>query len=261
MRGQVIYDSAALEALFENYPLFPHNPHLLKHHIYGDYNMMISVIRTLILYLFITVAVRLMGKRQIADMQPNELVVTLLISEIAAIPLQDPARPLFDGILSIFILVVLEILMSVLPMKSNLLRKWLSGNSVVIIRDGKIDQRAMKNVRMTVLDLIEMLRIQNIFDLSTVAFAILEVNGNLSVLLRSDEMPVTKKDIGKTVKNSALPLPVICDGKIVKESFRPLKIEKRDLNRLLRGKKAKDIFLMTLDGNQNSMTVLKEQNQ
>lgn len=223
--------------------------------------MMISVIRTLILYFFITVAVRLMGKRQIADMQPNELVVTLLISEIAAIPLQDPARPLFDGVLSIFILVALEIIMSVLPMKSNLLRKWLSGNSVVIIRDGKIDQRAMKKVRMTVLDLIEMLRIQNIFDLSSVAFAVLEVNGNLSVLLRSDEMPVTKQDIGKTAEDSSLPLPVISDGKIVKESLESLNMLENDLRRLLKGKNTKDIFLMTVDRKENCVTVLKEKNK
>lgn len=223
--------------------------------------MMISVIRTLILYFFITVAVRLMGKRQIADMQPNELVVTLLISEIAAIPLQDPARPLFDGVLSIFILVALEIIMSVLPMKSNLLRKWLSGNSVVIIRDGAIDQRAMKKVRMTVLDLIEMLRIQNIFDLSSVAFAVLEVNGNLSVLLRSDEMPVTKQDIGKTAEDSSLPLPVISDGKIVKESLESLNMRENDLRRLLKGKSTKDIFLMTVDRKENCVTVLKEKNK
>ena len=221
--------------------------------------MMISMARTLILYFFITLAVRLMGKRQIGDMQPNELVVTLLISEIAAIPLQDPARPLLDGIISIFILVVLEIIMSVLPMKSNLIRKWLSGNSVIVIKNGEIDQRAMKKVRMTVLDLIEMLRIQNVFDLSSVAFAVLEVNGNLSVLLKSSETPVTKQDIGKVKEESTLSLPVISDGKIIKESLSPLQMNQKDLQRLLKGKKKTDIFLMTADSKNNTTIVLKEQ--
>ena len=250
-----------LRAFLSDFNHSLHKSIILQYHKYGDYKMMICMMRTLILYLFITVAVRLMGKRQIADMQPNELVVTLLISEIAAIPLQDPARPLFDGIISIFILVVLEIIMSVLPMKSNLLRKWLSGNSVVIIRDGKIDQRAMKKVRMTVLDLIELLRIQNIFDLSTVAFAVLEVNGTLSVLQKSNELPLTKKDVGKSSEVSTLPLPVISDGKIIKESLKPLALQQNDLNRILKGTKIKDVFLMTLDRKENSITVLKEKNQ
>ena len=104
-------------------------------------------------------------------------------------------------------------------------------------------------------------RIQNIFDLSSVAFAVLEVNGNLSVLLRSDEMPVTKKDIGKTAEDSTLPLPVISDGKIVKESLESLNMRENDLRRLLKGKKTKDIFLMTADRKENCVTVCKEKNK
>ena len=221
--------------------------------------MITSMIRTVILYFFITLAIRLMGKRQIGDLQPNELVVTLLISEIAAIPLQDPSRPLSEGIVAIFILVVLEIIMSILPMKSMRIRKWISGSSVVIIKNGEIDQKAMKKVRMTVLDLIEMLRMQNIFDLSTVAYAVLEVNGNLSVLLKDCEMPVTKKDMNLKREESDLPLPVISDGKTVSESLSALQIQPKEFESILAGKKESEIFLMMLDKNKNALTVFEEE--
>ena len=146
--------------------------------------------------MFLTLGVRLMGKRQIGDMQPNELVITLLISELAAIPLQDTGQPLLFGITAIFMLVVLEISMSVLAMKSKTFRRLTSGKSVVVIKNGEVDQAAMKSVRMTVLDLVELLRGQNVFDISTVAFAVLEVNGDLSVLLKSPEQTATAKDLG-----------------------------------------------------------------
>ena len=182
-------------------------------------------------------------------MQPNELVITLLISEIAAIPLQDTAQPLAFGILAIFMLVVLEITMSVLTLKSLRIRKLMSGKSVVIIKNGVIDQHAMKKVRMTVLDLIELMRGQNVFDISTVAFAVLEVNGNLSVLLKKSEQPATVKDLRIKTEPEALPLPVITDGKIIIESLNALGISQNQLERKLKANQTqvKDVFLMTLD--------------
>lgn len=194
-----------------------------------------------------------MGKRQIGDMQPNELVVTLLISEIAAMPLQDTSQPLLLGIVAVTVLVVLEIVISVLSMKNLRIRQLLSGKSVVVIKNGVIDQEAMKKVRVTVLDLIELLRGQNVFDISTVAFAVLEVNGDLSVLLKSSEQPATATDV-KVQKNDALlPLPVITDGKILDSSLASLQIDNRELDRILKANKVsyKDIFLMTLDKDGN----------
>lgn len=217
--------------------------------------------RTAILYFVVTIAIRLMGKRQIGDMQPNELVVTLLISEIAAIPLQDSDQPVLLGIIAIFVLVFLEIVVSVIAMKSFSVRKILNGKSVVIIKNGVIDQKAMSDVRMTVVDLIELLRGQNIFDIKDVAFAVLEVNGDLSVLLKSDAQPVTLKDIEikKNHENQALPLPVISDGKIVYESLTALQTTKEKVLKLLKQNKTdlKGVFLMTLDRNGNN-TIIKK---
>lgn len=221
--------------------------------------MISTVLRTIILYLTVTIAIRLMGKRQIGDMQPNELVVTLLISEIAAIPLQDTDQPVSIGIAAIMVLVFLEIIISILSMKSFTVRKLLNGRSVVIIKNGVIDQQAMRDVRMTVVDLIELLRGQNVFNIADVAFAVLEVNGNLSVLLKKDTQPVTVKDIKLNLPDDVLPLPVISDGKIVYESLDALDKKPQDIYKMLKSKRttAKQVFLMTLDRDGNHTIIQK----
>ncbi len=224
--------------------------------------MITTIIRTIILYVFVTFAIRVMGKRQIGDMQPNELVITLLISEIVAIPLQDISQPILSGVVAIFMLIVLEIVMSCLSLKSVKIRKFMSGNSVVIINNGIVDQNAMKNVRMTVLDLVEQLRGQNVFDISTVAFAVLEINGNLSVLLKSGDQPATVKDMGIKKEKAALALPVISDGKILGDSLKALNITTDALNKKLRANQttASEVFLMTLDRYDNISIVKKGSN-
>lgn len=228
------------------------------YNIFGD-KMITVILRTAIIFIFVTLAIRIMGKRQIGDMQPNELVITILLSEIAAIPLQDTTQPLLNGIIAILVLVVLEVLISVLALKSNWVRKIMNGQSVVIIKNGVIDQSAMKKVRMTVLDLIEQLRIQNVFDISTVAFAVLEVNGELSVLLKSKHQPATVKDLDKKKTETALlPLPVITDGKLIQESIQALEITAVEVEKILKNNNTKlnNVFLLTLDRKQN-MTLIK----
>lgn len=224
--------------------------------------MITTIIRTVILYIFVTFGIRLMGKRQIGDMQPNELVITLLISEIAAIPLQDTSQPLLNGIMAIFMLVILEIVMSVLAMKNQYIRKIMSGKSIVVIKNGVIDQSAMKNVRMTILDLIELLRGQNVFDISTVAYAVLEVNGNLSVLLKAEKQPATVGDLNIKPQEEAMFLPVISDGKIIKESLKALQSNKNEIEKKLKKEKvnANNVFLMMLDRNGNYTIVKKRDN-
>lgn len=211
--------------------------------------MIITITRTIVLYIFVTLGIRLMGKRQIGEMQPNELVITLLISEIAAIPLQDTSQPILNGVVAIFMLVILEIIISVITMKSLYVRKIMNGKSAVIIKNGVIDQNMMRQVRMTVIDLVELLRGQDVFDISTVAYAVLEVNGNLSVLLKSSEQPVTVKDIDIKKEKATLPLPVISDGKIIRESLDALEISEEDIKSTVKKNSTdiKDVFLMTMD--------------
>ena len=144
-------------------------------------------------------------------------------------------------------------MISVLSMKSRFMRKIMNGKSAVIIKNGVIDQQMMKSVRMTVLDLVELLRGQDVFDISTVAFAVLEVNGNLSVLLKSAEQPATVADLKIEKKKALLQLPVISDGKIVKESLDFVGADEKDIRKKLKGDNVADVFLMTMDreGNHN----------
>ncbi len=223
--------------------------------------MIITITRTIILYIFVTLGIRLMGKRQIGEMQPNELVVTLLISEIAAIPLQDTSQPILNGVVAIFMLVILEILISVISMKSLFMRKIMNGKSAVIIKNGVIDQQMMKSVRMTVLDLVELLRGQDVFDISTVAFAVLEVNGNLSVLLKSSEQPATAADLNVKKDKALLPLPVISDGKIIKESLEAIGTDESSVLKMLKGDNVSDIFLMTMDRDGNHSIIKQRKKQ
>lgn len=204
-----------------------------------------------------------MGKRQIGEMQPNELVVTLLISEIAAIPLQDTSQPILDGVVAIFTLVILEIIISVTAMKSITVRKLMNGKSAVIIKNGVVDQQAMKNVRMTVLDLVELLRGQNVFDISTVAFAVLEVNGNLSILLKSSEQPATSGDLKLNKEAAVLPLPVISDGKLINESLKALETDSVKIKKILDDNNTviENVFLMTMDRDAKFTLIKKRSNK
>jgi len=144
--------------------------------------MLIPFFRTLILYVCIILAVRLMGKRQVGEMQPGELVITILVSAVASVPMQDMDIPLAHGLVPVFTLIAAEVLVSALALKWVPLRRLLSGKPVAVIRDGRVDRRALKSLRMSLDDLLEDLRLEGVFDLRRVAFAQVETNGRLSVL-------------------------------------------------------------------------------
>ena len=218
------------------------------------------IVRTLLMYILVTIGVRLMGKRQIGDMQPTELVITLLISEIAAIPLQDVSQPVSIGLIAIFMLVILEIVASVLVMKNLRLRRIFSGKSVVIIKDGVLDQKAMKSVRMTVFDLVEMLRMQGFFELEQIESAVLEINGSLSVKPKSSFAPLTPNDMKFKTEESGLPMAVISDGTIVDAALKFLGKTRDDLKIMLKQQKLSEteIFVMTMNKNGEGVIVKKE---
>ena len=222
--------------------------------------MFITVFRTVILYVTVIIAIRLMGKRQIADMQPGELVVTLLISEIASMPLQDTTQPMLFGLSAIFTLVTLEIAVSLIALKSSFIRRLLSGKSVVLIEEGVLNQRALKKVRLTVPDLMELLRGQEVFDITTVAFAVLETGGSLSVMLKTPNRPVTTGELNVKTTPAQMPLTVISDGKVITDALDSLGIEPSRLGDLLKAKGVRqdDVLLMTLDRSGSSNIIMKE---
>lgn len=157
--------------------------------------MSVVLIRSLILYIVVIFGVRLMGKRQLGELQPSELVITILISNIATLPLEDTSIPLILGILPILTLVCFEALMSWVTLKSLRMRRIISGRPKIVVRDGQIEQATMRDLRLSVDDLMTALRQQQVFDISQVQFAVMETTGTISVYLKAECQPLTPADI------------------------------------------------------------------
>ena len=211
--------------------------------------MLVLVIRTLILYLLVVVAMRIMGKRQIGELQPSELVITIPISEVAAIPIQDNSLPLITAIIPVMILICLEIFFSVINMKSMLLRTAFSGKAVTIIKNGEIDQKKMKSLRFTIDDLLAALRQQNVFDIDEVDTAIVETNGTLSVFKKAEKQTLNVEMLSLSPSDKGIPQVLISDGKIILENIGVYGITLSDIEKHLTKNRidARDVFLMTVN--------------
>lgn len=222
--------------------------------------LFISIIRTVILYIVLMVSVRLMGKRQVGDMQPGELVVTILISEIATMPIQDIDEPIITSCMVIITLIAVEIFISFISMKNLKFRKLVNGGSAIVIKDGVIDQKLLKQLRLTVPDLMEVLRLQDVFDITEVSYAILETNGNLSVLLKPQNRQVTVKDAGLKPEADVIPMLIVSDGIIIKEGLKLINKDEKFIQKILKIRKLdlKDIFLLTADRDGNYNLVKKD---
>lgn len=225
--------------------------------------MLICFIRTLILFVVIIFGLRLMGKRQIGQLQPAELVITILLSEIAATPMQDNDISMLNSVVAIMILVSLEIIMSAISLKSMSFRGLLQGNSIVIIKDGVIDPKQMKRLRFTLDDLLEALRQKDVFDLSEVQYAVAETDGTLSVLLKESERPVTRSAMGLKNESDSIPSVVIMDGKRISAPLFPEGAKKNPPEKILKtkGLNVKDIFFMSVTSNGKTKIIEREKKQ
>ena len=222
--------------------------------------MLITIIRTFILYIFIIIAVRLMGKRQISDLQPSELVITLIISDIAAIPMGNTSQSIFDGIVPVLILVALEIGSSVIMMKSGKFRKLICGSPIVVIRDGKMLQDQMRRLRITTEDLCEQLRQQNIFSLEDVQYCIVETNGKVSVLEKPEKRIPVASDLGIKIEDNKIETVVVNDGVILDNSLDLCHKTENDVNKVLikENIRLSDVFIMTMDAIGKYNIILKD---
>lgn len=180
--------------------------------------MLITFIRTLILYIITMIAIRLMGKRQIGELEPAELVVTIIISELATMPIQDIDAPLANTVVAICVLVASEVLLSVISMKSRAVREVVSGRYSVIINNGVLDVEEMKNTQLTTDELMEELRQSGALRLEDVRYCILETSGKMSVFLKKDTDAKT------------LPVMLVSDGSIIKENLKTAGFTKKELN-------------------------------
>lgn len=214
--------------------------------------MLVMVIRTLILYTIIIISLRIMGKRQIGEMQPSELVVTIMISDLASVPMQTIDLPLLSGILPVMTLIVAEIFMSFICLKSRLFRKLISGEPSVIISNGQIIEKELERLRFNLNDLLEQLRISGNFDISDIETAILETNGQLSIVPKTSARQITVKDLKiKNAECDSIPCTLISDGRLVEQELKRSGHGKDWLDKELdkRNMKINDIFIASLSPN------------
>lgn len=211
--------------------------------------MSVIFIRAVIIYIAVIIALRIMGKRQIGELTPHELVITILVSQVAIIPLQDNSMPLLNMFVPILIFVSMEMLASALSMKSIHFRNLIQGKPLFVIRNGKLDEKQMKRLRFTVDDLVDAVRQKGYFDLSTIQDAIVEPNGTISVLQKAEESPVTPKQLKLSVDENATPVAVVVDGKPVDEYFGQNIVRNSEIELLVTdsGKRISDIMLLTID--------------
>lgn len=217
--------------------------------------MLIVFARAVILYVAIIASVRIMGKRQIGELQPSELVITILISEIAAIPINDNGIPLVNSFIPLLVLVSLEIITSCVSIKSRKFRNVMQGNSIIIIKDGVIDQVQIKRLRFSVDDIMEELRKKNVFDINEVQYAIVETDGSISIMFKPNKRPVTSGMLDIKVDDTGIPFIIVDDGNIVESHFKDLNTDKVKVYNLINGNNISldNILIMTLDkaGNVN----------
>ena len=212
--------------------------------------MNVSFLRTILLYITIVIALRIMGKRQIGELSPSEFVITILTSELATVPMQSTGTPLLYGIMPILTLLSLEILISTVSLKSRRIRKLVAGRTSILVENGKINQSEMTRLRLTLDELLEELRLKGFLDIAKVKYAILEANGELSVFPFTKDEPATKEDMNLPISPVHLPKTVISDGVIIESELKTANRDERWIREELSKRNIErfsDVFLMQIN--------------
>lgn len=209
--------------------------------------MFISFLRAIVLYLILILSVRLMGKRQVGELEPSEFVIALLIANLASVPMQDTASPLLAGVIPILTVLSIELILSVLSMRCLRIRKLVCGNPILLIENGVLNQENMRRTRVTVDELVQHLRENSILDISTVKYAILETSGHISTILFPKHEPATAMDAGIKVDDAQLPVILVSDGRILSEHLAATGRDEAWLERQLKSYNCRpqDVFLFT----------------
>ena len=205
--------------------------------------------RTLILYVLITVVIRAMGKRQVGELEMSELVTTLLLSQIVSLPIEDPSIPLSHVLLPVLIIVTVEIITTYLKGRVNILKRVFESRPSILIFRGEIDQRELLRVRLTIEELLSEVRRQGFRDIGEIYFAVLEENGQFSMIPKRSAEPPSAEDLGLTLTEGGCALPLVCDGVIDRDNLRRMGRDEGWLTAELtaHGLSADEVFLMTLD--------------
>ena len=181
--------------------------------------MLIVAVRTLFLYALVLLAVRLMGKSELSKMSPFQMVIVFMIAELAAIPIDDPSVSLVNGVIAIFTLVFLQVCLSYLSIKSEGFKNFISGHPSILIEKGKLNTKELRRLRISTTDLMEQLRLENCPSISDVQYAIMESNGQLSVIPKANAQPLTPRTMKVAVTENALPVILVSDGTIYQKNL------------------------------------------
>ncbi len=214
--------------------------------------MAIMLIRSIIIYFCVLFVVRMMGKRQIGEMQPFEFVITLIIADLACIPMAELSVPLLHGVVPIFTLLVVHFFICFLSRKSMIARYILTGKPAIVISPSGINYKELRALNMTLDDLMEMVRGCDVFNLADIEYAILETNGNLCVIKKASTEPVTREDMKIKTDENSLPVNIIMDGKVLKENVELAGINDKFIQKCIEKaklKRVKDVLILTLDAN------------
>jgi uncharacterized membrane protein YcaP (DUF421 family) len=195
--------------------------------------VLVAFIRTLVLYIVVIIVMRIMGKRQIGQLQPFELAVAIMISELAAVPMQNTGIPLINGIIPILTLLLAQISISFLALKSTKARGLICGKPSILIENGKINEEVMRKEMYTLNDLLEQLRNKDTANISDVEFAILETNGQLSVIPKSQKRSVSPEDLHLPTHYEGLPLDLVVDGEVNHKNLKKAKLDEQWLKQEL----------------------------
>ena len=222
--------------------------------------MILSYLRTIILYLILILVIRLMGKRQIGEMEPAEFVVTMLVANLAAIPMQDGGIPLLTGLIPILTVLGVELVLSFLMLRSGWLRRLFCGQPVLLIDEGKLLQGNLRLTRVTLEELLGKLREKDILDLSQVQYAILETDGEVSVFPYARFQPPCARDLGVEARENAMPMVVVEDGRVLEENLvKSGKTQEWVLETLAgHGSNLQSTLILTVDATGKSLFIGKE---
>lgn len=222
--------------------------------------MLINFVRAIIIYLIVLIVMRLMGKREIGQLQPFELAISIMIADLASIPITDPGVPIFNGIVPILGLLAMHLVITVLNIKSVNIRKITCGKPTVLVYRGKIDEEALKRERFTISELQERLRVKDVFNLGDVEFAILETNGEISVIQKPNKRNSIPEDFGIMPEYEGMPYDLIVDGKIMSENLNKIgKDEKWLYKQVVKFKTTpENVLIATMDGKGNFFCQEKE---
>ncbi|MBR5021158.1 MAG: DUF421 domain-containing protein [Oscillospiraceae bacterium] len=223
--------------------------------------MILSFFRTTALYIVLIAVIRLMGKRQIGQMEPSEFVVTMLAANLAAIPMEDVGIPFYSGLVPILTVLGVELVLSGISMGSVRFRRILCGKPVIMIENGRILRENLLKTRVTLDELTGHLREKDVLDLTTVQYAILETNGNLSVFLYPAEAPASAKEAGIVPKPRYLPVTIIEDGVLMNENMKKAGKDEAWVRRVLGDRRASipGTWLLTVDREDHVFWLGKEQ--